>query len=282
MIYVLTVHWKDDRWIDVQLGYLQRFIGEPFKIFAFLNYIDRVHESKFDYVSCEPIASHAVKLNLLADIATVDSSDPEEDLLLFLDGDAFPVGDLGGFARRKLENCALVAVVRSENGDVQPHPCCCLTSIASWASIGGDWKSGYRWENAFGESVTDVGGNLLERLQTLNVPWHAMHRTKGLTKHPLFFALYDDLVYHHGAGFRDPFSRADLQASEEGLVSRAALCLPDLVGLWRVKRHFSRVAVAKRSVVSRNKEASEEVFERVVKNDCFSSMSEFCGAEGIE
>ena len=69
MIHIATVHWQDDRWIDIQLKYLNNNITHPFKVYAFLNGLERDHRSKFFYSSSEPIQSHAIKLNLLADIA---------------------------------------------------------------------------------------------------------------------------------------------------------------------------------------------------------------------
>jgi hypothetical protein len=35
-------------------------------------------------------------------------------------------------------------------------------------------------------------------------------RTNRRNPHPLFFGVYGDVIYHHGAGFRLPISRVDL------------------------------------------------------------------------
>jgi hypothetical protein len=74
----MTVHWQDDQWVDVQLKYLQNNIQEPFKAYAYLNDLPRDHRSKFFYSSTEPIDSHAVKLNLLAEIASYNADGPDD------------------------------------------------------------------------------------------------------------------------------------------------------------------------------------------------------------
>jgi hypothetical protein len=53
----LTVHWADDRWVDIQLSYPQRHIGEPLKVCAFLSHLRRDHRRKFFYASAENIQS---------------------------------------------------------------------------------------------------------------------------------------------------------------------------------------------------------------------------------
>ena len=37
MIRVATVHWRDPRWIDVQLHYLARSLPEPYLVYADLD-----------------------------------------------------------------------------------------------------------------------------------------------------------------------------------------------------------------------------------------------------
>src|ERR1700675_1522813 len=145
MIHICTVHWKDERWINVQLEYLRRNITESFRLYAWLNDVPGDHRAKYHYVNTEPVESHAIKLNLLADMIYFDS-DRDRDLLVFLDGDAFPIGDVIGFVRKRLASYSLVAVQRRENnGDIQPHPCFCATTVGFWKEIGGDWKQGHTW-----------------------------------------------------------------------------------------------------------------------------------------
>ena len=92
MINVMTVHWRTAKWIEIQLDYLHRNIETPFRVFAALNGIDAGGFQERFHFAADLTGSHPEKLNALADIAGAES-DPN-DVLLFLDGDAFPVRPL--------------------------------------------------------------------------------------------------------------------------------------------------------------------------------------------
>ena len=127
---------------------------------------------KFFYSSTEPIKDHATKLNLLGDLIGFAAEDPS-DLLVFVDGDAFPVAPIGPLVEERLERHRLIAVQRRENNrDIQPHPCFCVTTVGFWREIGGDWHRGYEWPGPDGAPVTDVGANLLEALERDGVDWY--------------------------------------------------------------------------------------------------------------
>ncbi len=57
--------------------------------------------------------------------------------------------------------------------------------------------------------MTDVGGNLLKILNDGGYQWYPLLRSNTTNLHPLWFGIYADIVYHHGAGFRDPECRID-------------------------------------------------------------------------
>ena len=214
MIHILTVHWKEDCWVDVQLKYIDKYISTPYQTYAFLNYLPTDHSSKFCYSSSEEIGPHSIKLNLLADMACFNA-ESDEDILLFIDGDAFPISDVATYAEEKLKQFPLIAVQRSENdGDPQPHPCFCITTVGFWKKINGDWNIGHEWLNEEGKRVSDVGGNLLGILEKEQQPWFPMLRSNTFNLHPLWFGIYDSIVYHHGAGFRRPVSRHDIKNSK--------------------------------------------------------------------
>jgi hypothetical protein len=203
VLHVATVHWKDDRWIDIQLAYLKRHAAQPYRTYAFLNKLPEDHSRKFFYSSDEQIKDHATKLNLLGDFIAAHAED-DSDPVLFVDGDAFPIAPLAPAVESLGPDQPLIAVRRAEMGDPQPHPCFCLTTIGFWREIDGDWHSGHKWKNDAGNRVSDVGGNLLGKLEKTGVPWRALERTNKTDLHPLFFGVYGDLAYHHGGGFRAP------------------------------------------------------------------------------
>src|SRR5690242_17375223 len=48
MFHVITVHWHDDKWIEPQLRYLDRFMPEH-RVYAALNGIDTKWNDRFFY-----------------------------------------------------------------------------------------------------------------------------------------------------------------------------------------------------------------------------------------
>ena len=169
MIHIATVHWQNDRWINIQLEHIKHFIKEEYRVYAFLNGISKNFSDSFYYISKENIIEHYIKLNILADIIRFSSTN-DDDLLLFLDGDAFPVSDIIGFIRTRLENHKLVAIQRFENcGDIQPHPAFCATSIKFWNEIEGNWGKEVGWKDNQGSEIKDVGGTLLGKLNEKGV-----------------------------------------------------------------------------------------------------------------
>jgi hypothetical protein len=194
------VHYGSPRWIEIQARHLREHVRVPYRTWTSLQRIDPSYAAYFDVV-IEQQGSHAGKLNHLAnEISHAASAD---DVLMFLDGDAFPVADPLPLIERSLAQAPLVAVRRTENaGDPQPHPSFCATTVGAWQRLAGDWSAGYSWVNDAGERVSDVGGNLLRKLELTHTPWVPVLRSNRTSLDPVFFGIYGDVIYHHGAGFR--------------------------------------------------------------------------------
>lgn len=169
------------------------------------------HIAKYDGVIERLVRAggyHAGKLNLLAQEISHEADG--DDLIMFLDGDAFPIADPMPLVHEALDHSILVAVRRDENlDDRQPHPCFCVIRVKDWNRIGGDWSEGYLWQ-AENKLVSDVGGNVLGALERRGLEWTPLLRSNTVDLHPLWFGVYGDVVYHHGSGFRPAFSRRDL------------------------------------------------------------------------
>ena len=130
MLYIATVHYKSPRWIEIQTRYLRRHLSVAYQTWASIEGIDPSYSASFDRV-LEQRGQHAGKLNHLArEICHVASDD---DLIMFLDGDAFPIADPMPVIAESLEKAPLVAVRRAENAnDPQPHPSFCVTTVGTW------------------------------------------------------------------------------------------------------------------------------------------------------
>jgi hypothetical protein len=200
VLYIATVHYRSPRWIEIQARYLREHISIPFQTWSSLEQIDPAYATHFDRI-IDQRGSHAGKLNHLATEISQEAS--EDDLLMFLDGDAFPIADPMGLIDDGLGKAPLVAVRRAENvNEPQPHPCFCVTSVKTWRALPGDWTAGPTWPGARGKRTTDVGGNLLRRLELTHTPWVEVLRSNHRNLDPLYFAIYGEAIYHHGAGFR--------------------------------------------------------------------------------
>jgi hypothetical protein len=198
-VHVVTAHHLHDRWIDLQLRFLRRNLPGAV-VWGSLQGISDKHHSKFDHVVPSE-GPHAGKLNLMAQ--EVCAVAEEDDVLVFLDGDAMPIRPILPRIEEWLSRCELAAVQRLENdGDIQPHPCFAVTRVRTWQELHGDWSAGHPWRTESGEQVSDVGGNLLRELERRGTKWLPLLRSNSVQLHPLFFGIYADAIYHHGAGFR--------------------------------------------------------------------------------
>lgn len=263
MIHVATVHFASARWIDPQLAYLRRHLHEPYRVWANLEQVPGDHDHKVDVVV--PAAGpHAGKLNLLA--AEIGAVAGPDDLIMFLDGDAFPVDDPMPVVRAGLADGALVAIRRDENGhDPQPHPSFCVVSVASWEALGGDWSPGHCWPGDREEPVTDVGGNLLAALERTKTRWTPLLRSNRVNPHPLWFGVYGRIVYHHGAGFRDAVGRADMTGRPRPLAGGS---LP-VVGAAVRRADASRWYRWRARTVAAGRALDDDVYGRLVSDPEF-------------
>jgi hypothetical protein len=283
MIHVLTAHYQTDRWIDIQLRYLTQYLDRPHRVVADFEGVNGDATPRFDVVtnlSAEAGTSigHHEKLNRLAKVVGDDAAG--DDVLMFLDGDAFPIAPIGDLVEERLGRFPLAAVRRDEIfGDLQPHPCFCVTTVGFWRKIGGDWSVG-SWRDELGREVEDVGGKLLRILSERGIEWSPLLRTNRHSFHPVLFAVYEHRVYHHGAGFRPVFVRTDLPDS--GRVPLLPSWLPpdppaSKVGWlgWKLRAKLW-YELEKRPLVSRkrratrmNRKVSERVFEWIREDPAF-------------
>jgi hypothetical protein len=260
MIHIATVHWATDRWVDVQLHYLERHIQGPFRVYACLDGIERDLSDRFYYSLSLGQSRHPDKLNLLAELIAGEAN--VNDLIVFLDGDAFPIAPFEPAVEVMLAENPLAAIRRDENlGDPQPHPSFCVTTVGFWQDIGGDWSRGQTWLNADGDTVNDPGGKLLKALEERGIGWTPLLRSNAKDLHPVFFGVYGGLVYHHGAGFRLALSRGDV-AQIPGAT--------ELSGVERGTPEYTEYMTLTKAKRDENERLSDEVFERIKSDDDFA------------
>ncbi len=258
MLYVVTVHYRSPRWIEIQTRHLREHISVPYQTWTSLERIDPSYGAHFDRVF-EQYGHHPGKLNHLAMEISHEASD--DDLLMFLDGDAFPIADPMPLIEEGLSRAPLVAVRRAENvGDMQPHPCFCVTSVGTWRSLPGDWSAGYTWTGEGGTRMSDVGGNLLRALELTGTPWVEVLRSNAKNPDPLFFGVYGGTIYHHGAGFRaGELSRAHLRRAPAPFSPPRAAMLRPLVRRVSWRRRNAWVRRTQRRYLEQSKLIYEQI-----------------------
>jgi len=286
VIYVVTIHWRTPKWIDPQRRYLERHISAPFRLFATLNNIeDPSMGERFDYADSRK-GRHGLKLNALAQ-RVADEADPD-DILIFLDSDAFPIRPLDEWLEAQLDRHPLLAVQRRENfGDLRPHPSFCATTVGYWGRIAGDW-SREPWTTPQGEVLEDAGTRVLRSLDAERADWLPLVRTNTKDTHPLFFGVYGHYIYHHGAGSRASWSSlddrkvfADARPKDQSLRTLASDVSKDPRLLLRVRPRHSdvlRAAAARsfhqvrvRQIVRATDRESQRVFRRLSSDPSFYS-----------
>jgi hypothetical protein len=167
---------------------------------------------------------------------------------------------------RALDTTSLVAVRRDEvQGDKQPHPCFCAVRVGEWQRLHGDWSTGFQWETNQGNPISDVGGNLLGCLERTGSQWTPLLRSNTRNDHPLWFGVYGGIVYHHGSGFRRPWSRVDVENISPGLRGVDRPVVGPAIRYWndRRRKHESRVLEA------RNEREGEKWFELLQRDPEF-------------
>jgi hypothetical protein len=222
--------------------------------------------ARFDYVNQSAKKDHAGHLNHLL-LKVLESAKSDNDILIFLDGDAFPIVPLDIYLENKLAEYQLIAVQRTENnGEYLPHPCFCAARISCWKELGTAWGKA-KSSTKFG---IDPGGRLLEILNQKEIIWGKVRRSNKLDIHPLFFGIYDDVIYHHGAGFRDPISRIELAGSEiiriqKKLLSQITEPLPNRFFLdW--KRRISPYRREEYRIIRKNHVLQDDVYAKLIRD----------------
>ncbi len=258
VLYIVTVHFGSPRWIEIQAKYLREHISVPYQTWTSLERIDPSYGAHFDRVF-EQRGRHPGKLNHLAMEISHEASD--DDLLMFLDGDAFPIADPMPLIEEGLSRAPLVAVRRAENVEQpQPHPCFCVTTVGTWRTLPGDWSGGPTWPGAQGGRVTDVGGSLLRKLELTETPWVQVLRSNRKDLDSLYFGIYGDVVYHHGAGFRTgELSGAHSDTAPEPMPVPRAPWLRPIYRLMNRRRWKAwEGAIQKRHI-----EQSKQIFDKI-------------------
>ena len=250
MINIATIHHETSRFMRIQNDYLKRNTSEDFRVFCG---ISNIKPTVAHYKICDFSGfsnQHWARLDNLASNICLESSD--DDVIVFMDGDAFPIVEWNISLRNLLSDYDLTAIVRKENPEKllpsehsgYPHPCFCATTVGFWKHNNLSWRLDPHTK------AETAGVVMHRRLKNLGISWKPLLRSNAINIHPLYFGIYENLIYHHGAGNRDVYDSIDIW-SRPGLGSTVDLDLryPNIVNF--------------------NNKLSSLVYDEIYKDDYF-------------
>jgi len=239
MIHIVTNHHETLRWLKLQSYFLAKNTPpeHEYRVYCGVTDIDAKRQEGLEEVldSGLPtlanhtffklenvINNHGTKLDELSKIVIEQGDWSPDDLLIFIDPDAFPIENTWlHFLMEALRGksllkdfpggCPLIAISREENPEPllkdelkpYPHPCFCATTVGYWKEKKLSWKidPSRRIETA---------GVILKELVEEEDNWGRLLRTNCYNLHPLNFGVYGHFIYHHGSGNRPTYDSADI------------------------------------------------------------------------
>lgn len=221
MIHFLSVH-TSTRWIDIQRRFIEGNVATPHRFWLYLeddaDEVCSTYASSTCYVARSGVVDppnsrssgrHVARLNKLTRHVISQSLVAEEDVLVFLDSDAFLIRSIEPLVE-ELKRYPVISVQRLENGDRHSHPCFFMTTVCTWKSLNGGcgtngpmWNLG-RTDSVFRPKKCDTGGAIYNEIKRRGVKWLPLNRTNVVDFAPVLFGIYGHTVYHHGCGSRSP------------------------------------------------------------------------------
>ena len=278
MIHIITNHHETLKWLGVQANYLSANTTANYRVYCGTTDIldpatlNSTHETVgmsekycFDLLTTV-INNHGDKLNSLASLIDTEEGIGEDDIIIFLDPDAFPI-ERGWNERIKewLQQVPVLAISREENPEPllkpdqkpYPHPCFLATTLKFWK------ENNLSWEIDPAQGASCAGVLLKKWLDENQIQWGKMLRSNCSNLHPLNFGVYGGLIYHHGSGNRPTYDSVDIWSRPE-LAQKYGVSL-DL--------HFPQL-------VEFNGEISDLVFRKIEEDTNFIRMY-FCGRDRL-
>jgi len=195
-------------WPMLQMAQIRRHTERGYTVFVYGNRLCQEHEDYFR--QCKEVVYFSS--NDVQHGAFVDDVWPIRNWLtrqavkkfkwiLHLDSDAFPIADdwLPRYASLISRRQPVVAVERTfPDGDGwhrSADRCFLMFSRAGFRAHAFDFTK---------MGVADAGAAISQHLEEQGLAWHPLPRTNRVNFHKIAAGVYDDRVYHHGAGSRSP------------------------------------------------------------------------------
>lgn len=217
-VAICTIHGNSDyytgsfaeryAWPVLQIEQLRKYTAAGYRVFAYGHNLIDAHEAylrdcpEVTFISSKDTQNGTVPhvwpiRNWLTRKALLNHR-----LIVHLDSDAFPVRRdwLAHYSGLISKQNPVVAVQRLENGDTHSDRSFLMFNQAGFQRHAFDFST---------VDVKDAGGGISSWLEQAGFTWTALNRSNQYNYHPVIAALYDDAIYHHGAGTRPPRLRAN-------------------------------------------------------------------------
>ena len=246
VLHILTLH-LGDKWVDIQKRELARFISEPYKVYARLgdgmypkenwkykydNQKAKVENSKYNdgtisydehkhkFDGAIPGAQHwTYSMGKLIDYVLENHEVKLTDKIMLIDSDAFPIAPISDFLEEKLKEYPFVSAqepMHEWDRDplyLIPHP---MFMLFEAKHIIEDNLTAYL-RKVVKDKNNNWWGGTTDWLTERGHDYYPLTRSNKTNLHPLYYAIYDDLIYHHWAGSRNMITRPDrLRAEQTG------------------------------------------------------------------
>jgi hypothetical protein len=110
MIHIITIHFKTPKWVDLQLKQIDKHTSD-YKVWTYCDGFDiSPHKHKFhfcenfkhsDKIYKQASHNHQAKLNSLTEVVLSDVDTQDNDLLIWLDSDSFPIKNVNDYVSEK-------------------------------------------------------------------------------------------------------------------------------------------------------------------------------------
>ena len=222
MIYFITIHHETDAFVNMQAEYIRKNTQEPYLVMCGVSGLgeslraDPDNLSSHRFVDLSEVSNqHWYRMNYLFEVLEKDPQIQLEDSakLIFLDGDAFPISptwttDIDDYLARH----EVAAVHRTENPEPMladeykpyPHPCFFAARVDFWKD------NKLKWALDPQKGIETAEPTLKIWIEENGYSTKQLLRSNCFDLHPLFYGVYDDIVYHHGAGNREVYDSIDI------------------------------------------------------------------------
>jgi hypothetical protein len=219
MIHIVTLHFGTQAWFDIQKRYITKYTTGDYKVWIG-TYRNEIPEDfdlpdnwqhmdlDKDYPS-DGINEHYAQTEFMYSNYLRDEM-KDDDVLIFIDSDAFPVTDKW---TQKIQNlfesgsedgpCDVLGIAQPENkgiaatDDYDPYPDLCFfaTTKKVWEDNNLEW-------GLFLPKHQNPGFGMLDRIKAADLALMYIQRTNSFEANSVMFGVYGDMIYHQHCGSR--------------------------------------------------------------------------------